>query len=103
MDIKGTLAPFILKILDRGPNHGYAIVKEIRIKSDGLFDFKEGTLYPTLHGIEKKGLVESYHGVENGRKRRYYRLTERGEEALLQECKDWKRIAKAVTLILEGG
>ncbi len=102
MNLKGTLPVLILNALERGPKHGYLIAAEIKAKSKGVLDFREGTLYPALHEQEHKGLIESYEQVENGRIRRYYRLTESGKKAIAKERAEWKRVSRAVTLILEG-
>ncbi len=101
MNLKGTLPPLILHALSRGTNHGYRIAQDIKRKSKGVLDFKEGTLYPALHGLENKGLVESYEEMASGRIRRYYRLTERGRKALAKEREEWRKLSNAVTLILE--
>jgi len=102
MNLKGTLPTLILKTLTRGPNHGYRIAQEIKKTSKGVLDFKEGTLYPALHALEHKGLLESYEAYEKGRLRRYYKLTERGTKVLAKERKEWRQVSAAVTLILEG-
>ncbi len=100
MNIKGSLPLLILHALLQGPSHGYRIAKDIRIKSAGVLDFKEGTLYPTLHGLEKQGLIESYEEIEKGRTRRYYRLTPDGKQALEQELAEWEQFAHAVNMVL---
>ena len=102
MKLKGTLPVLILKTLERGPAHGYRVSKFIRERSKGVLDFKEGTLYPTLHGMEHKGLITSYEEIENGRTRRYYKLTENGRKVLADEMKEWDRVSGAIKLILEG-
>lgn len=100
MNMKGSLPVLILQILAREENHGYRIAQQIKATSKGVLDFKEGTLYPALHDLEHKGLIESRERLENGRTRRYYRLTETGHKALAQERKEWTRYASAVSLIL---
>ena len=100
MNLKGTLPTLILHTLSRGPNHGYRIAQEIKSKSEGVLDFKEGTLYPALHALENKDLVESHEQTQNGRVRRYYQLTERGKKELAKERAEWRNVSKAVTLIL---
>ncbi len=101
MNIKGTLPTLILQTLSQEPNHGYRIAQEIKKKSKGVLDFKEGTLYPALHALENKGLLDSYEQTEQGRTRRYYRLTERGKKVLPKERAEWDKVSKAVTLILK--
>ena len=102
MNFKGSLPMLILHVLSRGPSHGYQMTKQIKEQSEGVLDFKEGTLYPTLHGLEKQRLLEAYSQEENGRTRRYYRLTDSGRATLAQERTEWKRYTHAVNLILEG-
>ena len=102
MNLKGTLPTLILHVLSRGPNHGYRIAQEIKSTSRGVLEFREGTLYPDLHALENKGLLESYEEVEQGRARRYYRITEDGRRALAEQRKHWRVFSKAVTSILEG-
>jgi len=100
MNVKGTLSLLILQVLASGPKHGYRIAQEIKARSEGELEFAEGTLYPALHAHENHGLVESYQRTENGRLRRYYRLTEDGERALSQERAEWRRLVAAVDVIL---
>jgi PadR family transcriptional regulator, regulatory protein PadR len=102
MNLKGSLPLLILHTLGDGPKHGYLIAKQIKQQSQGVLDFKEGTLYPTLHGLEKRGYVEAFSEEENGRIRRYYRLTDSGHGALVSEAEQWTRYSKAINMILKG-
>src|SRR5271170_5010413 len=90
----------VLESLEQEPNHGYSIAQGIKLRSRGVLDFKEGTLYPALHKLESDGLVESYEGAENGRPRRYYRITKNGRGMLAKDRAEWRQISRAVTLIL---
>jgi DNA-binding PadR family transcriptional regulator len=101
MNFRGGLPALILQNLRRGPNHGYRIAQDIKLRSKGVLDFKEGTLYPTLHGLEGKGLIVSHERDENGRTRCYYELTEKGKKVLVTEKRDWRRISGAFNLILQ--
>jgi len=101
MDFRGTLPTLILHSLSQGAAHGYKIAQDIKLKSKGVLDFKEGTLYPTLHGLENKGLVQSETEQEGGRTRRYYRLTNRGRRALARKRREWAMFSCAVNLILK--
>lgn len=101
MNLKGTLPALVLQVLAREPSHGYRIAQEIKAWSEGLLDFREGTLYPALHRLESDGLVESYEGVEQGRTRRYYRITKAGRGVLARDRKEWQAASRAVSLILE--
>lgn len=102
MNFKGTLPTLILEALVREPSHGYRIAQGIKERSKGVLDFKEGTLYPALHKLENEGLVESYEEVENGRARRYYRITKSGRAMLAKDRAEWRQLSRAVTTILEG-
>src|SRR5882724_11670479 len=99
MNFKGTLPTLILEALLHEPNHGYRIAQRIKNRSEGVLDFKEGTLYPALHKLENEGLVESYEGMEKGRSRRYYRITRPGRAALIRDRAEWRELSRAVTII----
>jgi transcriptional regulator len=101
MNIRGTLPTLILEALEHEPRHGYLIAQRIKERSRGILDFKEGTLYPALHKLDTEGLVESYEGVEKGRPRRYYRISEAGRRVLAKDRSEWRELSRAVSLILE--
>jgi transcriptional regulator len=101
MNFKGSLPTLILQNLRQGPNHGYRIAQEIKQTSKGVLDFKEGTLYPALHGLEGKKLITSAVREENGRQRRYYKLTEKGRKALAKERQEWLVYSGAITGLLK--
>ena len=100
MNLKGTLPTLILEALERQPEHGYRIAQRIKERSQGVLDFKEGTLYPALHKLENEGMVESYEEIEKGRPRRYYRITEGGRGMLARDRAEWRELSRAVTVIL---
>jgi PadR family transcriptional regulator len=100
MNFKGTLPALILEALRHEANHGYRIAQQIKERSQGVLDFKEGTLYPALHKLENDGLVKSHNAIENGRPRRYYRITESGRKALSKDRAHWREVSQAVTVIL---
>jgi len=100
MNQKGSLPLLILHILSHEESHGYEIARTIKDTSEGVLDYKEGTLYPTLHTMEKQGLVTSNTQKINGRKRRYYRITQQGREMLAAEHEEWTRYAYAVNRVL---
>jgi PadR family transcriptional regulator, regulatory protein PadR len=101
--IRGHLDGLLLAVLARGPAHGYAIIQALRARSEGEFDLPEGTIYPALHRLERTGAVASSWSTEQGRPRRVYRLTARGQEALRQERRHWQRFAVAAQRILDPG
>jgi PadR family transcriptional regulator PadR len=81
-------------------SHGYRIAQRIKERSEGVLDFKEGTLYPALHKLENDGLVESCEGIEKGRPRRYYRITKSGRAVLAKDRAEWRQLSRAATMIL---
>ncbi len=100
MNFKGTLPTLILEALVQEPSHGYRIAQRIKERSQGVLDFKEGTLYPALHKLEKEEMVESYDSMENGRLRRHYRITRAGRRMLNKDRAEWQTLSRAVTMIL---
>ncbi len=101
MNVKGTLPLLILHILSEGPSHGYAIASTIRQRSGEVLAFREGTLYPTLHGLEERGLIAAAEeATADGRTRRRYTITEAGRDALERERAAWLRYREAVTAVL---
>lgn len=84
--------------------YGYEMIKEIEKNSGGVFSFKEGTLYPILHGLESGRYVESYWSEQVGvRKRKYYRITDKGRQQLREKKKEWLTFRTAVDHVLGGG
>ena len=82
--------------------YGYQLVKEMDSRSSGYFRFKEGTLYPALHRLERDGLVEGrWEASSNGQNRRYYRITPKGESALALMLKEWHLFTRAVNLVAQ--
>lgn len=102
--LAGSTATLILKLLDGQDMYGYQIIEELARRSDNTFQLKAGTLYPLLHGLEKKGLLESYEeNADSARIRKYYRLTGKGKKFLKEKTAEWKEYSSAVSRILEGG
>lgn len=99
--LKGTTEIMILKMLDREPMYGYGMIKNLEILSNGSFQFKEGTLYPLLHSLEKKSYIESYWDQLDGRKRKYYQITDKGRKNLQERSKEWQEFSIAINGILE--
>lgn len=102
--LKGSTVIVILALLDRQPMYGYEMLTEIERSSGGVFQFKEGTLYPILHALEAEGFVESYWSeTESARKRKYYRITDRGHSHLGAKRAEWALFRSAVDRVVEGG
>jgi len=93
----------VLALLKGGEMYGYQIIEELARRSDNVFQFKEGTLYPVLHGLEKDRLLTARETeAPNGRIRRYYAITEKGLRALEEKEREWAAFSKAVSAILAG-
>jgi PadR family transcriptional regulator PadR len=100
--VRGHLELLLLAALRGGPAHGYVLIERLRERSDGEFDFPEGTIYPALHRLERAGLLASRWAEVGGRRRRVYSLTRRGRAALDSRAVEWDRFANAVNLVLGG-
>ena len=102
--LQGTLPLIILRILNAGPNHGFAIARRIELISKDVIRAEEGSLYPALHRMELEGWIDAEWGVtEKNRKAKYYKLTPRGRKQLKNETARWNAISEAMTLILQEG
>lgn len=99
--LQGTLDLLVLRVLAAGRLHGYAISRRLAELSDEWFSVDEGSLYPCLYRMEKKGWIRSEEGrSENNRKARFYSLTDRGSERLQTEQEDWRNFQSAVSRVL---
>ena len=100
--LQGTLDMLILKVVALGPIHGYGISRRIRQISKEVLQVQQGSLYPALHRLEKRGWLEADWGEsENGRQAKFYRLSAQGRKQLRAEQSNWDRLSEAVTLIME--
>jgi transcriptional regulator len=101
--IRGTVDVLILKALIWGPRHGYAISQWIKEITDSTLLLEEGSLYPALHRIARKGWIESRWGVsDTGRRARFYELTEAGRERLASEVQRWRLYSGAIERALSA-
>ncbi len=101
--LQGTLDLLILKTLKPGALHGYGIAQRILITSRETLDVQQGSLYPALHRLERKGLVESeWREGESGRMAKFYSLTRAGRKQLAGELDQWERYARSIGWVLEG-
>jgi PadR family transcriptional regulator len=100
--LKGQLELVVLASLRDGPRHGYAIIKELRERTDGELDILEGTLYPALHRLEQAGLIKSRWAAAAGRRRRVYELTRKGAKAFAKQESEWRRFVRTLDAILGG-
>jgi PadR family transcriptional regulator PadR len=99
--LQGTLDMLILKIVALGPVHGYGISQRIQQVSREVLQVQQGSLYPALHRLEKRGWLQATWGEsESGRQAKFYRLSTKGRKQLLLEESQWNRLAEAIALIL---
>ena len=99
--LHGALDALILKTLTGGPSHGYAIARSIEVTSGDAVLVEEGSLYPALYRLERRGWLEAEWGTsELGRRAKLYRLTEAGREQLAAETATWRRFSAGVSRIL---
>jgi transcriptional regulator len=98
---QGTLDLLILKAISLGPQHGWAISEQIRQVTGAMLDVPQGSLYPALHRLERKGSIRATWGAsENNRRAKYYDLTRAGRKQLTAETAAWAKLTEAVDLVL---
>jgi PadR family transcriptional regulator, regulatory protein PadR len=90
----------LLSVLEKGPAHGYRVIEVLRERSEGGFQLAEGTLYPALYRLERRGLVASRWASVGGRGRRVYRLTRTGRREAVAEREEWRKLVRAVEAAL---
>jgi len=99
----GSTAVMVLRLLAEKPMYGYQIVKELQRRSEGYFDLEQGTLYPTLHRLEKDGLVHSqWEVITEGPSRKYYDITEQGKLELEKSAQQWSDFSRHLLKLLDG-
>lgn len=103
--LRGNLDLILLSILEARPLYGFAIIQEAKARTDGYFDFKEGSLYPALHRLEQAGLLGAQDGEagRNGKPRKYYALTDAGREVLAAKRAEFGAFAVAMRQLTGGG
>jgi transcriptional regulator len=98
---QGTLDLLILKSLSLGPQHGWALSERIQQVSEAVLQVPQGSLYPALHRLERRGWIRAEWGAsDNNRRAKYYELTRAGRTQLAEETADWEKLTKAVSLVL---
>ena len=99
---KGSTEILILRLLSEEVMYGYQIVQELKQRSRGYFEMKEGLLYPTLHRMQKEGLLASEWGSsDTGRRRKYYKITAEGKELLQEGSAEWETFMQQMTDLLK--
>lgn len=102
--LKGHLPTLILAVLEREGRHGYGIAREVAALSENVLDFKEGSLYPALHGLERDGFIAGeWQTADNGRARKLYFLTSAGRTRLAESRQAWERSIRAMARVLGTG
>ena len=101
--LQGTLDMLVLRALQLEPMHGWGITERIEQWSESILQLGQGTLYPALYRLERQGHVRSeWRVTANNRRARYYALTPQGRRRLSQELADWRRMSRAINLVLEA-
>jgi DNA-binding PadR family transcriptional regulator len=100
--LKGHLDMLILAVLRDAPAHGYAVIQRLAESSDGAFELAEGTVYPALYRLEGAGLLASSETVAESRRRRVYRLTPAGDEALTERVQEWRSFVQSVGRLIQA-
>lgn len=97
----GMLDMLILDVISRAPTYGYQIAQTVMAQSKGYFDLKEGSLYPALHRLERGKLLSSYWvDADEGRRRKFYKLTPAGKKALEERRREWQDFSRSVDSVL---
>jgi transcriptional regulator len=100
---QGTLDLLILRTLSLGPQHGWAVSERVQQVSSDVLRIQQGSLYPALHRLERRGWIKAKWGTsENNRRAKYYELTRAGQKQLEAETDSWRKLAAAVAQVLEG-
>jgi PadR family transcriptional regulator PadR len=101
--VQGTLDLLILKTLSLEPAHGWAIAKRIEQMSRDVLQVQQGSLYPALHRLERRGWIKATWGAsDNNRRAKFYELTRRGREQLDEEISAWRKLSAVVAQVLES-
>lgn len=99
---QGTLDLLILRALQTGPQHGWAVSERVQQVSDDVLRIQQGSLYPALHRLERRGWIRAKWGVsDNNRRAKYYELTRSGRRQLEEETESWRKLTAAVAQVLE--
>ena len=100
--MKGSIDSLLLCLISQQPMYGYQIIKELQRRSEGYFKFKEGTLYPALHRLERAGLaLGKWQLLPSGQQRKYYHLTDKGRSVLVERRSQWQDFLAAMNLIIQ--
>ena len=102
--LDGNMETMLLAVLSEGPSYGYQMVQDLNAKASGILKTGEGTIYPVLHRLEERELIQSaWRAGETGRQRRYYRITPKGKKALSENRLQWAALQKVMRAMLGDG
>ena len=100
--LKGSTTLLVLRLLETENMYGYEMIKDLKEKSENVFELKEGTLYPILHSLEESGLISSYWDETTAKKRKYYAITKEGRKYLKAKKEEWKIFSNGVNQVIGG-
>ncbi len=100
--LKGSTNMLVLSLLEKENMYGYQMIKELSARSNNVFEFQEGTLYPILHNLEEKNFITSYWDNTEVKKRKYYSITKEGKKHLEEKQKEWKMFMGGINKCLGG-
>ena len=92
----------VLNLLKNSNMYGYEMIKKLKEKSENVFELKEGTLYPILHGLEEKVFITSYWDETGAKRRKYYAITEKGKKQLKDKEEEWKIFSNGINKVIGG-
>lgn len=98
--VSGSMTMLLLKLLSEQDMYGYEMISVLRERSENVFELKAGTLYPLLHSLEEKNLLEAYEQEALGKVRKYYSITKEGRKLLREKETEWREYSQAVTGVL---
>jgi len=101
--LDGNMETLLLAVLSEGPSYGYQLVQDLNAKAPGVLKTGEGTIYPVLHRLQERELIQSaWRTGETGRQRRYYRITPKGKKALSADRLQWAALTSVMQIVLGG-
>ncbi|WP_294242661.1 PadR family transcriptional regulator [Pseudobutyrivibrio sp.] len=101
--LSGSSTMLVLKLLSEKDMYGYEMIDTLRKRSQNVFEFKAGTLYPLLHGLEEKGVLKVYEQEYLGKTRKYYSITKEGRKLLKEKTQEWEVYSGAIANVLAYG
>ena len=100
--LRGSTNLLVLSILEEEDMYGYKMIKKLKMKSENVFEFQEGTLYPILHKLEADGAISSYWDESASKRRKYYSITENGRKQLNTKKQEWELFSTKVNQVIGG-